>query len=60
MLAKMQLGPDSAAVRCVPQWKEILLGGQYVAKTSPIRFFRGTRPQRRESQDEFLLSPIIR
>jgi hypothetical protein len=30
---------------------EILLGGQYVAKTFPIRFFRGTVPHSRESHD---------
>src|SRR5437763_13652809 len=36
------------------------LGGQYVAKTLPIRFLRGTRPQTRESQDDFRLSPIMR
>src|SRR6266516_4076559 len=41
----------------VHQWNEMRLGGQYVAKTLPIRFFFGTRPQTRESHDDFRLSP---
>src|SRR5438876_7210836 len=54
---------DEARRECEPaqhQWNEIRLGGQYVAKTSPIRFLRGTRPHTRESHDELRLSPIIR
>ena len=42
------------------QWNEMRVGGQYVANTGPTRFFRGTSPQRRESQEELRLSPIIR
>lgn len=46
--------------RSADQWKEMRLGGQYVAKTSPIKFPRGTRPHTRESHDELRLSPIIK
>src|SRR5436190_14057897 len=38
--------------------KPIRVGGQYVKKTCPIRFSRGTAPQRRESQDCQRLSPM--
>ena len=38
----------------------IRLGGQYVKKTSPIRSFRGTVPQTRESHDDWRLSPIMK
>src|SRR3954447_18901943 len=51
---------NGAGERCADQWNEMRLAGQYVANTSPMRFFRGTRPQTRESQDEARLSPIIR
>ena len=37
--------------RSNPQCNEMRFGGQYVAKTLPIRFSRGTVPQRRESHD---------
>ena len=39
---------------------EIRFGGQYVAKTLPIMFSRGTVPQRRESHDWVRLSPITK
>jgi hypothetical protein len=42
------------------QCSETLFGGQYVAKTFPIRFARGTVPQRRESHDCARLSPIMK
>src|SRR6266404_6575720 len=35
-------------------------GGQYVANTLPIRFWRGTVPHARESQEEMRLSPIMK
>ena len=40
------------------QWSEMRFGGQYVANTLPIRFLRGTEPQRRESHDSPRLSPM--
>ena len=42
------------------QWIEILFGGQYVKKTSPISSFLGTVPQTRESHDAARLSPIMK
>src|SRR5205823_1778786 len=51
---------DEDAAGAALDTRELRRGGQYVAKTSPIRFFRGTRPQTRESHDEARLSPIIR
>ena len=42
------------------QRREMRFGGQYVAKTFPIRFPRGTEPQSRESHDEERLSPIMK
>ena len=40
------------------QRNPILFGGQYTKKTSPIRFFRGTEPHERESQELARLSPM--
>src|SRR5439155_18149551 len=40
------------------QRKPIRFGGQYTKKTSPIRFFRGTEPHERESQELARLSPM--
>src|SRR5580765_1079512 len=42
----------------VSQWSVTRFGGQYVANTLPIRFLRGTEPQRRESHDSPRLSPM--
>src|SRR5512133_2464799 len=42
----------------VSQWSAMRFGGQYVAKTLPIRFLRGTEPQRRESHNSPRLSPM--
>src|SRR3954469_19259063 len=58
--AKRRTSSISESEAFADQWNEMRLGGQYVAKTLPIRFFRGTRPQTRESQDDFRLSPIMR
>src|SRR5918993_945569 len=52
--------PGGGAPRHGRQRIEIRFGGQYVAKTLPIRFVRGTVPHSRESQDCERLSPIMK
>jgi hypothetical protein len=42
------------------QGTEMRFGGQYVKKTLPISFSRGTVPHTRESQDDCRLSPCMK
>src|SRR5262245_66032693 len=60
LMGKAGGGPkrDGSGTRVHPI--EMRFGGQYVANTLPMMFFRGTEPQTRESHDCERLSPIMK